>query len=326
MTPGTIDPSPPPTRAVVPPWLRRADDAVYAVERIAVVVSVAAMIVMVFLDVVDRRLEAPESKLAALLGALLRPLHLSGSALGALAPAVGFVTLAGLVWFALATMRRRGASSLPRRLEPVVAAVAAGGLFALGWLMLHRPSNEVYALLWLGGGIAVGVRQARARDPARRLIAVAVLLPAGTALLHRFVPEGYSWAKEVAMILLVWTGFIGASMAAHDGRHIDIDFGNKMFPAPLRAPLAALARVLNIGFCAFIVLVGIIYVFGPSGLYRLEGRFPHTGIPDWTVALSIPISFSLIALRTSIVVLKVVRGDVTKGSFIAAPEAPESAP
>ena len=59
-----------PTRSVASPLLRslhRVDDALFSVERLVVVVSMTAMVMMVFFDVVDRRLESPEGKLAALL-------------------------------------------------------------------------------------------------------------------------------------------------------------------------------------------------------------------------------------------------------------------
>jgi TRAP-type C4-dicarboxylate transport system permease small subunit len=114
-------------------------------------------------------------------------------------------------------------------------------------------------------------------------------------------------------------------MAAYAGRHIDVDFGKRMFPASLRRPVTAAARIVQAAFCAFMVLIGAIYVFGDSGLYRLGGRFPHTGIPDWTVALAIPVCFALITLRTAIVVVRIARGGdlAAKGS---SPPAPAPAP
>src|SRR5690348_3752960 len=99
----------PPSRSL----LHRIDDAVYAAERVAVVATTIAMVLMVFFDVVDRRLEARESKLAALLFALGKPFGAAraGWVETKLAPALGLAILALLIWFALATVRRRGGRS-----------------------------------------------------------------------------------------------------------------------------------------------------------------------------------------------------------------------
>ena len=51
-------------------FLRRLDDALFSVEQTIVVTFLGAMTAMVFLDVVDRRLTAPDSKIGDLLGRL----------------------------------------------------------------------------------------------------------------------------------------------------------------------------------------------------------------------------------------------------------------
>lgn len=315
-----------PVVAPLPPLLHRVDDAIFAVERGAVVVSMTVMVLMVFFDVVARRLEAQESKLAALLLALGRPLGLRPGEAGApwvqttLTPIVGAALLGGLIWFGFATMRWRAERAVvPRPLEPLLALAGTALLFGLGWLMLHRPSHDFYALAWSLMMVAGAATALVKRAPGFRLrLGLTVLgLLVGAPLLHAVVPAGYSWAKEVAMILLVWTGFVGASMAAHEGRHIDIDFGKRLFPASLRAAITTFAHLITVGFCLLIVSLGIVYVFGAHGLYRLEGRFPHTGIPDWIVAFAIPWSFGLIGLRIGIAALRTARGDLTaKGSSL----------
>jgi TRAP-type C4-dicarboxylate transport system permease small subunit len=297
----------------------RIDDAVYTVERAFVFTSMASMVLMVFFDVVDRRLQAPESKLAALLHFILRPAGFGDPERAPwvaawLSPAAAAAIAFGLLWFGLATVRRRRERSLvPIALEPVLAIGATGALWALCWLMIHRPSNDFYAVVWLIAGGAVAADQRRRGKVALALTIAATTV--GALGLKAIVPEGYSWAKEVAMILLVWTGLIGASMAAHQGRHIDIDVGRKLFPTRFKTQLTALAHLVTVGFCGLIVYLGLIYVFGPTGLYTLEGRFPHTGIPDWIVGLSIPWSFAMIALRTVLLIRRVWSGEVdAKGS------------
>lgn len=285
------------------------------------------MVLMVFFDVVHRRLDSPESRLGALLLKLGRLVGQRPGEGGApwvqekLVPVVGAAIILGLIWFGLATMRRRGTGVAGRAFELPLALLGTALAFGLGWMMTHRPSCEFYALVWALGGAAAARSLARERTGAWQLKLYAALaaIPLGALLLYRVVPEGYSWAKEVSMILLVWTGFIGASMAAHQGRHIDIDFGKKMFPARLRGPVTAFAHVVTVCFCAVLVALGMIYVFGQNGLYRLGGHFPHTQVPDWPVGFAIPWAFTWIGLRMAVAAVRVARGDLTaKGSSLTA--------
>lgn len=284
--------------------LHRIDDAIYAAERVLVVAAMAVMVLLVFFDVMDRRLQAQESKLAG----LLQTFHVPAPE--TVAPFFGGALLTFLIWFGLATVRRRrGKALVPPTLEFVLALAGAAALFGLGWVMLHRPSKEFFVVVWslscfgaIAGTLAAGQRGAAA--------AWALGLVAGDAALYAIVPEGYSWAKEVAMILLVWTGLLGASMAAHQGSHIEIDFGRKLLPKRARKHAAVLAMLITAGFCGLIVLLGVIYVFGENGLYRLQGRFPHTGVPDWTVAVAIPWCFGMIGLRVLITASRVLGGAV----------------
>lgn len=281
--------------------LHRLDDALFAVERAFVICSLCAMVLLVFFEVVDRRLSAPESKLAGFLSLL----HVPRAEV--LAPVFGALLLIGLFWFGFATMRRRAEAAGGRplfapKLEPLVAVAATGVLFGLGLLMMRRPSNELYAAVWLlSGGLVTASAKRRAR------LVAAVATPLGAAALWLVIPEGYSWAKEVSMILLVWTGLVGASMASHEGRQIDIDMGRKLFPKRLRVPVTAFAHVVAAAFSALIVVLGVKYVFGASGLLELGGRMQHTGIPDWIVAVAIPYAFGMIAFRALLVAKRVLR-------------------
>jgi len=283
-----------------PSLLHRIDDAIFAVERAFVVLSLCAMVLLVFFEVVDRRLSAPESKLAGFLSLFHVPRA------EAVAPLFGALLLVGLFWFGFATMRRRAEAAGGRplfaaKLEPLVAVLATGVLFGLGLLMMRRPSNELYAAVWaLAGGLfAVGAK-GRAR------VVAAIMTPLGAAAMWLVIPEGYSWAKEVSMILLVWTGLVGASMASHEGRQIDIDMGRKLFPKRLRAPVTAFAHLVAAAFSALIVVLGVKYVFGAQGLLALGGHMQHTGIPDWIVAVAIPYAFGMIGLRALLVAKRVV--------------------
>ena len=270
--------------------LRKVNEWVFRVERALVVTFLLTMIVIVFVEVADRRLSSQDSKAAAFL--LAFP-HLVGWH-----PSAEFVSrfvappfLAGLffllAWFAQATIRRTRNEPARRAHEAGRAAILTAVVVGMCVLLERAPSNVFYAVLWavVAGGIAVRGRS----------LVVGVLAVAGAAGLWFVVPEGYSWAKEVAMVLLVWTGFLGASMAAYAGKHIEIDFGPKALPAAARPYVVAVGRVLNAGFAAFFVVLGL---WKTMNSYRIGDELPYPRLPGWIVVAIIPLSFTLICLRT----------------------------
>jgi TRAP-type C4-dicarboxylate transport system permease small subunit len=272
------------------PMLRKLNEWVFRVERTLVVSFLLTMVVIVFVEVADRRLSSQDSKAAAF---LLSFPHLVGWH-----PSAEFVSrfvappfLAGLffllAWFAQATIRRTRDEPARRAHEAGRAAILTAIVVGMCLLLERAPSNIFYAVLWalVAGGVAIRSRK----------IAIGVLAVGGAAGLWFVVPDGYSWAKEVAMVLLVWTGFLGASMAAFAAKHIDIDFGPKVFPPRARPYVIAVGRVLNAGFAAFFVVLGI---WKTMNSYRIGDELPYPRLPGWIVVAIIPLSFALISLRT----------------------------
>ncbi|HJZ87244.1 MAG TPA: TRAP transporter small permease [Polyangia bacterium] len=274
--------------------MRRLDQLVYRVERTLVVAFMVSMIAIVFIEVADRRLSSQDSKAAAFL--LFWPRLLgwrpseAASALVAhtIAPVFLLALFFALAWFAQATIRRTRGDA-PRPAAELARAAALTALVGgLGLLMRHAPSNWFYAVLWV---IVMGGVVVRARS-----LVAGGLAPVGALGLWLLVPPGYSWAKEVAMVLLVWTGFLGASMASHVGKHIDIDFGPKVLPRDARRYAIAAGKFLNVGFAAFFVLLG---VWKTLVSLRLGDQLPYPRLPGWIVVAVIPLSFALISARTA---------------------------
>ena len=286
-----------------PGAFKRLDDAVYRVERLLVAATLAVMVGLVSVDVLHRRLTSQESKVGRILRAILSPFwHPSDRAArtidGPVSWTVVVLALFGLAWFGIRTVRAD--RPLGRAREIGIAAVVTGAMVALGWLALVVPSGVHLAIL-LGLGIAAFVvARLRSGGPtAKRDAAIAAVGGLAAAwLLVRIIPEGFSWSKEASMILLVWNGFLGASMCSHDGRHVEFDFGPKGLPARMRPTFLGAGALLLVAFLGAMAWIGGVYVFAPeTGLFARGGRFEMTRIPDWIVGASIPVVFGLMALR-----------------------------
>ncbi|MFW6051890.1 MAG: TRAP transporter small permease [Myxococcota bacterium] len=287
-------------------WVRRVDDAVFAVEKAVVVAFLIAMTVMVFFDVVYRRLISPDSKIGQLLGALagVRDETTQRMLDQQVAPWVGAVLGILLLWFGFWTAERHsGKRMLPiRRSALVLGVLAAAGITALGWLMLHPgvPSKVFYLVVY---GLVAGtwlVRLVRTRPPGWAVKAgmlLVVVTPLFAYLALNYMPEGFSWSKELSLILLLWIGFLGASICAHEGKHLRMEAFDRLVPPALARWFRALGFLLTAAFCALMGWLGHIYIFGQYGAYDLGGSFEQTGIPDWVATFAVPVGFGLAVLR-----------------------------
>ncbi|NOY93065.1 MAG: TRAP transporter small permease [Deltaproteobacteria bacterium] len=297
-----------------PSVLRRLDDGIFAVEQAVVTTFLSAMTVMVFLDVVYRRLVAPDSKLGHLLALIFRVHSDEGRATldHTVAPILGVVLGVSALGFGFWTAERRAGAANAKRalLRTILASAALGGL---GYLMVlpSFSSRAFYILLFaLGGGsYAVSLLRARPRGFALKLGALAVTAALFVPFALRYFPQGYTWSKEVSLMLLLWVGFLGASVCAHEGKHIRMEALGKLVPARLQRFARAFGFALAALFCAFMALLGWQYTFDPTyGAYFLGGIFEQTGIPDWLAIAAVPVAFGLTALRFTAVTVSTLRG------------------
>ena len=277
------------------PLLRRIgaiDDAIYAGERAIVTGALLIMSGVVCLNILDQFLNNQQAVLAAMrdgTGSLsqlwpLTVLVVAGCAIvracWASAPSLrgnsAFInlctvmTLVGLTGLALA-MTYLSSATVTAGLAVVCGAVVA----------LTEADRPVKI-----GSSKIGVKIRVA------LVLVATIAAAIGAI--RVVPEGqtWTWTQKLALFLLLWTAFIGASMATHDGRHLTIDAVRKSIGAKFRPYYNAVSHALAAAFTAAFMLLAYWY---------LQDRLAETPapgeIPDWLKVLAIPVSLGIVTAR-----------------------------
>jgi TRAP-type C4-dicarboxylate transport system permease small subunit len=93
--------------------------------------------------------------------------------------------------------------------------------------------------------------------------------------------------------MVLWAGFLGASLATRQGRHIAIDVVSRFLPASAGRWLAAL---LQLAACVISVfLAGASWSFVAAE--RLGQSVLVGGIPTWWAQTIIPAGFGLMAFR-----------------------------
>jgi len=123
-----------------------------------------------------------------------------------------------------------------------------------------------------------------------------IMISAGTlqVILRNFFNTGLEWGDMLARALVLWVGFIGASLATRRGKHINIELVSKF----IKNPKLSMIRLRVVALIAFFIsgtLSVTAIIFTRAEIDNNMTAFLN--VPTWVVFLIVPISFVLITLR-----------------------------
>jgi TRAP-type C4-dicarboxylate transport system permease small subunit len=195
----------------------------------------------------------------------------------------------------------------------VEKAVVAAMLSVMGVVVfldvIHRVSTRqgsLFASPIAVGAMATGVAtlafvtRGERRAPWKGLGA-GLGLAVAQAVFIRVLPNGLVWSQVLALALTLWLGTIGASLAAHERRHLAMDLGSKIWPPSVAPKAAALGHVLTALFCAGVFLLAgrsvVAHWDNWAGTGGAGGNLSGSAIPLWTATLAIPYGMGVLAFR-----------------------------
>lgn len=125
------------------------------------------------------------------------------------------------------------------------------------------------------------------------LVSLMVGLAFSQVVLRNLLRLGLPWADILLRHMVLWAGFLGASLATRQGRHIAIDVVSRFVPLRARQWLAA---ALHAAACLIAALLAsAAWAFVASE--RLGQGMLLRGVPTWWGQIIIPIGFCLMAFR-----------------------------
>ena len=125
------------------------------------------------------------------------------------------------------------------------------------------------------------------------LVGTLVLLAALQIVLRTFFSVSLSWADPLVRHLVLWSSFLGATIACRMDKHIRIDALLRFCPASWTLLLEAVANLFSSSICSLLVWTSIRFVLDE----RAYGAVSFGGIPTWMLQLIFPFAFAVMAAR-----------------------------
>ncbi|MFZ5825875.1 MAG: TRAP transporter small permease [Bacillota bacterium] len=129
-----------------------------------------------------------------------------------------------------------------------------------------------------------------------------------TVITRYFFKYTAPWAEEVALLLMVWFGFLGIAIGVAERLHLRIDVLTEALPPWFKTFLNRLSRVL-------VLLVGVFMVWEGWKLVQVthESTMAGTKLPSSVLYVVIPIAGLLIVLHTLLQALGVETDPAKEG-------------
>jgi len=125
------------------------------------------------------------------------------------------------------------------------------------------------------------------------ILSVMILLSFGQVILRNLFDQGILWADIFLRQMVLWVGFLGASLATRSGRHIAIDFLPRFMPPQWRAISGIIVRLSAGVISAYLAWAAWKFV----QFEREGGATLFLNLPGWIFETILPFSFAVIALR-----------------------------
>lgn len=142
----------------------------------------------------------------------------------------------------------------------------------------------------------------RGRAAGLALVATAALA-AGVKLILVGLPNGLIWGPRFALACLLWIGFLGASIATFEKRHLALELGDKIWPARALPFVRALAMLAAAGMCAFLFVLAMKSISAHHAKWVLnkaaegENLSSELQVPRWALLVVLPYTFAVMTIR-----------------------------
>lgn len=124
----------------------------------------------------------------------------------------------------------------------------------------------------------------------------AMLIIASAQIFFRYVVNySISWSQDLLTYMLIWSVFIGISLAVKKRRHIKVELAYVLINQKNQFYLKVLSNVVFMIFCLVFSYFSMKKVY--SLMFLLPQMSESTGLSMWMIQIAIPIGFILSVYR-----------------------------
>ncbi len=105
---------------------------------------------------------------------------------------------------------------------------------------------------------------------------------------------GWFWATKLALFLMIWVGFVGASVATKERRHLAIDVAGRVLSPKGARIVTFFTQAIAAGFCFTLAFYAYDLVQESLGYGDREGVLP---IPTWIIQAVMPFTLTVMGAR-----------------------------
>jgi TRAP-type C4-dicarboxylate transport system permease small subunit len=112
-------------------------------------------------------------------------------------------------------------------------------------------------------------------------------------LLRNFFYTGLDWGDSLVRNLVLWTGFIGATLATKEGKHINIDVVSRWLPSLGKNVVDLITHLFSFFVCCGLTYAALKFIKNEVQM----GNITFLDIPAWIPELILPLTFGLMTFR-----------------------------
>ena len=140
------------------------------------------------------------------------------------------------------------------------------------------------------------------------ILTVMVLMAFLQVLLRNLFETGILWGDVFLRHLVLWVGFLGASLATREEKHINIDILTRVITKKYVPFVKMIVDLITIVICVFLAKAGYTFV-----QYEKEARtILFQNVLAWYFEVIIPAGFTLIGFRFFLKLLEQVQNIFSK--------------
>jgi TRAP-type C4-dicarboxylate transport system permease small subunit len=131
-----------------------------------------------------------------------------------------------------------------------------------------------------------------------------ILLAFLQIFLRNFFATGLDWGDSLLRNLVLWIGFIGATLATREGKHIHIDVISRWLPSLGKNVVTLITQLFSFLICCLLTYAALKFIKNEIEM----GNKTFLNIPAWIPAMILPLTFILMSFRFGLRSLKALSG------------------